>query len=31
MTIEPTYCMVEIPTGSRNKYAWNEGRQAIRC
>jgi len=29
MTIEPTYCMVEIPTGSRNKYEWNERRQAI--
>ena len=29
MTTEPLYCMVEIPKGSRNKYEWNERRQAI--
>ena len=26
----PLYCMVEIPKGSRNKYEWDEGLNAIR-
>ena len=29
MTTEPLYCVVEIPKGSRNKYEWDERRQAI--
>ena len=29
MTTEPLYCKVEIPKGSRNKYEWDERRQAI--
>jgi inorganic pyrophosphatase len=26
----PLHCLVEIPKGSRNKYEWDEGLQAIR-
>jgi inorganic pyrophosphatase len=29
VTPEPLYCVVEIPKGSRNKYEWDERRQAI--
>ena len=29
MATEPLYCLVEIPKGSRNKYEWDERRQAI--
>jgi inorganic pyrophosphatase len=29
VTTEPLYCVVEIPKGSRNKYEWDERRQAI--
>jgi inorganic pyrophosphatase len=29
VTTEPLYCKVEIPKGSRNKYEWDERRQAI--
>ncbi|MDX6699049.1 MAG: inorganic pyrophosphatase [Solirubrobacteraceae bacterium] len=30
MSEGPLHCLVEIPKGSRNKYEWDEGLQAIR-
>jgi len=30
VTEEPLCCLVEIPKGSRNKYEWDEGLQAIK-